>query len=397
MLIAIVVSGSRGDVQPMLALAVGLRAAGHEAIVCSSPDNAAWAGSHGCAFEAIGEPLRDNESLGGWVTLAFNRFIRRQIELQVRDLPRVIKGCDVVLASGLVWGVRPVAERLGIRYRYVAFTPAGFLGTTRDPIGTRLTRGAAQLFADLSYGSELNKRRAALGLPRMRGVMQQLMGPGTIAATDPALTLLPHGARLRTSQTGYPFLAQGGALSEELRQFLEAGSPPIYAGFGSMPVPNRERVGRLLVNAAVRTGQRLVVSRGWAGIPDMGGADTCLFVDDEPHDLLFPHVSAVIHHGGAGTVATAARAGVPQIVLPQAADQFLWRSQVVRLGLGPPTPMLRRVSVESLARAIEATLTDPSYRQHALDMAVRLKAAPDGVTVTVAEIAGGGGQSLTRE
>lgn len=218
--------------------------------------------------------------------------------------------------------------------------------------------------------------------------MRQLMGPTTIAATDPALTVLPAGARLQLTQTGYPLLAQDGKLSEKLRQFLATGPPPIYAGFGSMPVGNRERVGRLLVDAARRAGQRLVVSRGWAGITEVGFTDTCLLVDDEPHSLLFPSVSAVIHHGGAGTVATAARAGVPQIVVPQAADQFLWRTQIVRLGLGPKAPMLRFASAASLAEAIEATLTDPAYRQRAVDMAARLRGAPDGVAVTVAEITG---------
>lgn len=388
MRVAIVVSGSRGDVQPMLALAVGMKAAGHDIVFCSSPDNGTWARSHGCAFEAIGERLRDNASLDGWGFGAFNRFIRRQIELQVRDLPGVVEGCDLVVASGLVWGVRPVAEHFGIPYRYVAFTPAGFLGTTRDPIGVRLSRGLADRYANLAYGSALDRGRAALGLPRARGVMRQLMGPATIAATDPALTVLPEGGRLRVTQTGYPLLAQGGELSEDLRRFFAEGPPPVYAGFGSMPVASRERMGRLLVGAAARAGQRLVVSRGWAGIEDPACGDGCLFVDDEPHSLLFPSVSAVIHHGGAGTVATAARAGVPQIVLPQAADQFLWRSQVVGLGLGPRAPMLRLASAASLARAIEATLGDPIYRQRAQDMAARLGAAPDGVAATVAEITG---------
>jgi len=217
-------------------------------------------------------------------------------------------------------------------------------------------------------------------------VMAQLMGPATIAATDLALTALPDGALLRVTQTGYPLLAQRRDLSDELRRFLAAGPPPVYAGFGSMPYGNRERVGRLLVEAADRAGQRLVVYRGWARIPDVGQRGMCLFVDEEPHGLLFPQVSAVIHHGGAGTVATAARAGVPQIVLPQAADQFLWRSQVVGLGLGPLAPMLRLASAASLARAITAATREPALQHNAVAMAARLETAPNGVAETVAEI-----------
>lgn len=393
MRVAIVVCGSRGDVQPMLAVAAGLRAAGHSTIVCSSPDNGPWARSSGSDFEAIGDALRDNPALGGWGMRPFNRFIRRQLRLQVRDLPRVIGGCDIVVASGLVWGVRPVAEHLGIPYRYVAFTPAGLLGTTRDPMGIRLVRAVADRYADLAYGPALNRARAELGLARIDHVMPQLMGPGTIAATDRALTVLPRGARLRATQTGYPILASDGALSEEVRRFLAAGPPPVYAGFGSMPYGDRNRVGRLLVEAAERARQRIVIYRGWARIPDVNHSEACLLVDEEPHDLLFQSMRAVIHHGGAGTVATAARAGVPQIVLPQAADQFLWRSQVVRLGLGPQAPMFRFASVASLAEAIAAAVTDPVYRRRAENVAGRLRSAPGGVAAAVAEITG---EAVTR-
>ena len=198
MRVAIVASGSRGDIQPMLALAVGLRDAGHDAVVCTSPDNGGWARSLGCTFEAIGDRLRDNPALAGWGLGPFNRFIRRQLYLQVRDLPRIARGCDVVVASGLVWGVRPVAEHLRIPYRYVAFTPAGLLGTTRDPAGIRLVRGIADRYADRAYGKALNRGRATLGLPPVRHVMAQLMGPSTIAATDPA----PHRASGRRTAAG---------------------------------------------------------------------------------------------------------------------------------------------------------------------------------------------------
>lgn len=388
MRVGIVVSGSRGDVQPMLAVATGLRAAGHETIVCSSPDNEAWARALGLRFHAVGESLQGNRSLGEWGFREFDPFIRRQVGLQVRDLPRLLRGCDLLLASGLMFGARAVAEHLRIPYRYVSFTPASFLGTTRDALGTRLVRHAAELYADLRYGSALEEGRRALGLRPTRHVMKQLLGPGTIAATDPLLTVLPEGGRLLVSQTGYPILRQHVDLSEKVDRFLDAGPPPIYAGFGSMPVGDRARVGRLLVEAAERTAQRLVVSAGWSGIPDMARGASCLFVEDEPHDRLFTRVSAVIHHGGAGTVATAARAGVPQIVLPKAADQFLWRSTVVRLGLGPKAPMLRLASPASLARAITAVASTPAYRDRATQMAGRLADAPDGVAMTVAEIVG---------
>src|SRR5829696_6732981 len=126
MRVAIVVSGTRGDVQPMLALAVGLRSAGHDTVFCGSVDNQPWARRLGITFHAVGERLRDNPALGDWGIRPFSRFIRRQIYAQAQDLPAILAGCNLVVASGLAWGVRPVADHLRIPYRYVSFVPAGF-------------------------------------------------------------------------------------------------------------------------------------------------------------------------------------------------------------------------------------------------------------------------------
>ncbi len=386
---AIVVCGSRGDVQPMLALARGLKKAGHDAFVCSSPENGDWVRSYDCAFHSIGASIRGNSDLATGGLKAFNRFIRQQTVVQVQDLPSVLAGCDLILASGLVFGVRPVAEHLKVAYRYVAFSPAAMLGTTRDPLWVRLLGWMMDALSDLAYGSALNKSRASLGLPPVRGALSQLIAPGAIAATDPALTFLPAGARLRATQTGYMTLEQHGQLSDDLQRFLDSGPPPVYVGFGSMPLGSRERMSRLLVDTARSTGRRFVVSRGWAGIPRTAEDDRCLFVDDEPHGLLFPRVAAVVHHGGAGTIATAARAGVPQVVLPHMADQFQWRSQVVKLGLGPGAPMLRTVSASAMSRAINAALTNPIYRARAEEVAAALHAAGDGVDLTVEAVTSG--------
>ena len=389
MRVALAVSGSRGDVQPMLALGVGFREAGHEVVVCSSPDNAAWAANLGLPFVALGEPLRDNPSLSGWGFRDFDPFVRRQIAIQARDLPGIAARCDVLVGSGLAFGAPAVAEHAGIPYRYVSFVPASFLGTSHDRLGTRIVRTAADVYANFRYGRALAEARAALALPRARGVMRQLMGVRTIAATDPPLTVLPRGARLRVVQTGYPLLATRGELSEPLRRFLDAGPPPVYAGFGSMPIGHRDRVVGFIVGAARRTGLRAVISRGWAGLTEGTPDPSILFVDDEPHAQLFRRVLVAIHHGGAGTVATAARAGIPQILLPKAADQFLWRDATVRLGLGPRAPALRSASTASLAATISAALSDEGYRRQAIAMAARLADGPDGVAATVAEIVTG--------
>ena len=177
-------------------------------------------------------------------------------------------------------------------------------------------------------------------------------------------------------------LREPGQLDGEVEAFLDSGPPPVYVGFGSMPVPRNESLGRLLADAARTAGRRLVVASGWGGPKGTARQRDCLFVEDVPHPLLFPRVAAVVHHGGAGTVATAARAGVPQIVLPYMSDQFLWRSQVVKLGLGPKAGLLRMLSARSLSNAILECLGNEGYRRKAEEIATAIRGT-DGVELTV--------------
>ncbi len=230
--------------------------------------------------------------------------------------------------------------------------------------------------------SAVNRSRSELGLPPIGNVLANSIGAGAIAATDAALTTVPPGVALRAVQTGYMHLQQPGHLADEVEAFLGSGSPPVYVGFGSMPVAHPERMGRLLADAARTTGRRFVVASGWGGPKGTARQGDCLFVDDVPHALLFPRVAAVVHHGGSGTVATAARAGVPQIVLPYMSDQFLWRSQVVKLGLGPRTGLLRMLSARSLSKAVLECLGNERYRRKAEEIATAIRGT-DGVDLTV--------------
>ena len=180
-------------------------------------------------------------------------------------------------------------------------------------------------------------------------------------------------------------LREPGRLDAEVEAFLDSGPPPVYVGFGSMPVPHAESMGQLLADAARTTGRRLVVASGWGGPKGTARQGDCLFVEDVPHALLFPRVAAVVHHGGSGTVATAARAGVPQIVLPYMSDQFMWRSQVVKLGLGPKAGLLRMLSARSLSQAIVECLGNERYKRRAEEIATAIRGT-DGVELTVRAI-----------
>lgn len=131
--------------------------------------------------------------------------------------------------------------------------------------------------------------------------------------------------------------------------------------------------------------RRLIISRGWGGIKETSPRKGCLFIGDVPHELLFPRVAAVVHHGGAGTIATAARAGVPQVVVPYMADQFQWRTQIVKLGLGPHASLFKMLSAKGLSRAVGECLSNEKYRKKAEEISSVLRDT-DGVELTVREI-----------
>jgi vancomycin aglycone glucosyltransferase len=108
---------------------------------------------------------------------------------------------------------------------------------------------------------------------------------------------------------------------------------------------------RRLIGAARAVGRRIIVSRGWADLGLIDDAPDCMAVGDVSYDVLFPRVAAVVHHGGAGTTAAAARAGVPQVITPMFGDQFYWASRIVDLGVGATTPHTT-MTEESLAGAL---------------------------------------------
>lgn len=157
-------------------------------------------------------------------------------------------------------------------------------------------------------------------------------------------------------QTDAWILPDERPLPNEVEAFLDAGTPPVYVGFGSMLMRASADVGRVVIESIRAQGRRAVVARGWAELALVDDQDDCLVVGELNHQALFGRVAAVVHHGGAGTTTTAARAGAPQVVVPQIVDQPHWARRVVELGIGAalegPTPM-----ADSLVAALGTALT----------------------------------------
>jgi UDP:flavonoid glycosyltransferase YjiC (YdhE family) len=185
--------------------------------------------------------------------------------------------------------------------------------------------------------------------------------------------------------TGYWFLdpAADWTPPSALMEFLQAGSSPVYVGFGSMSSRKPEETADLVLQALARTRQRAILLSGWGGLRKADLPSSVLMVDSIPFSWLFPRVAAVVHHGGAGTTAAGLRAGVPSVVIPFFGDQPFWGQRIAELGVGPAPIPRQKLTVERLAQAIQKAVTDQTMRQCAAHLGAKIQ-AEDGIARAVA-------------
>jgi sterol 3beta-glucosyltransferase len=187
--------------------------------------------------------------------------------------------------------------------------------------------------------------------------------------------------------TGYWFLdpAEDWMPAPALVDFLAAGPPPVYVGFGSMSSRKPEETTALILGALARTGQRGIIHAGWGGMQRADLPDSVLMIDGVPFSWLFPRVAVVVHHGGAGTTSAGLRAGVPAVVVPFFGDQPYWGQRVADLGVGPAPIPRKKLTAERLAQAIQVAVTDHAMRQRAAELGTKIR-AEDGVACAVAVV-----------
>jgi vancomycin aglycone glucosyltransferase len=205
-------------------------------------------------------------------------------------------------------------------------------------------------------------------------------------AADPALGPWPEPEDPDVVQTGAWILPDQRPLSPELETFLEDGDPPVYIGFGSIRAP--EDISKVMIEAARSLGRRVIVSRGWADLSLVDDEPDCLAIGEVNQQALFKRVAAVVHHGGAGTTTAAARAGAPQVLIPQHYDQPYWARRIGLLGIGAVHPSLVPTA-DSLSTALgHALRADVAARARAVSATVRsdgARAAAERLTVAVSQ------------
>ena len=383
--------GSRGDVEPLVALAVRLRALGAEVRMCAPPDFADRLTVVGLPLVPVGHSARA-------LTMAApppSSLPQRAAELVASLFDAVTaaaEGCDVFVATGVmpaVAGARSVAEKLGIRSVSVTFQqltlpsphhpPLAYPGRPFPPEVTdnRVLWDLDAQSINALFGEALNTNRASIGLPPVDNVRDYVIGDQPWLATDPILDPWLETPDLDVVQTGAWVLTDAHPLPAELVEFLEAGTPPVYVGFGSMPMHTATDVAQVAIEAVRGQDRRVLVGHGWADLALADDRDDCFAVGEVNQQALFGRVAAVVHHGGAGTTTTAAMAGAPQVVVPQLADQPYWGGRVADLGIGTahdgPAP-----TTESLSAALRTALT-PETRARASAVAGTIRT--DGASV----------------
>ncbi|MDR7276977.1 glycosyltransferase [Catenuloplanes atrovinosus] len=382
-------SGSRGDVEPMVALAVRLRELGAEVRMCASPDSADRLAEAGVPLVPVGRSARSVMNGARPRPEDAPRLAAEAMAEQFETVPAAAEGCDAVVATGVLAAavaVRSVAEAQGIPYFYGFYCPIFVpsphypppppLGepSAADGAGNRELWDRNNRHALRRFGDPLNRRRAELGLPPVEDVFGYGFTDRPLLAADPVLAPL-RPTDLAVVQTGAWITPDDRPLPADLTAFLEAGPPPVYVGFGSMRAP--ADAARVAVDAIRAQGCRVILSRGWAGLALPEDHADCIAVGEVNHQALFRRVAAVVHHGGVGTTTAAARAGAPQVVVPQLVDQPYLAGRVAALGIGAahdgPTP-----TVESLSAAL-ATALSPRTRERAAAVAGTIRA--DGATV----------------
>ncbi|QIV82988.1 glycosyltransferase [Mycolicibacterium frederiksbergense] len=367
--------GSRGDIEPLLALALELQNQGAEALVCAPPDFTELLTAAGVPMVPTGPSVRELVHVQKATHKDAPALAADLVASQFETL-ETARTCDAIVATGLMpAGMRSIAELVEVPYRCVMFTPQVLPSPDYRPLprpGKPFPEDETdnQVLWDLDaekvqvlYGPALNEHRKARGLAPIDNVRDHTFTHTPWLASDPVLSPLHAHPGFDVVQTGAWIVPDERPLTPDLEAFLDSGSPPVYVGFGSVTAP--ERAAEVAIEAIRAHGRRVLIGSGWAGLttadPD------CFVIGEVNQQALFPRVAAVVHHGGAGTTTTAARAGAPQVVIPQIVDQPYWAGRAADLGIGvahhDQTP-----TVHSLTAALRLVLT-PETRTRAIAVA----------------------------
>ncbi len=400
--------GTRGDVQPAVALGRALKQRGYTVRILAGANFANWIQQHDLVplpTQIDMQALMASEGGRDWVEKGHNPVMQMRLMRQLLDKHGMqiasdawdaCQGSDLLISSFTsdVYAVS-MAQKLGIAHVSAPLQPTLF--TTKDgrvllnaPLPNRTSRinyYFGKLFIETAawslYGDIANRTRSELlGLPAQtraenRADRQKMT---IIHGYSPHVVPHPNDWPDNFYTAGYWFLAENEQWQPpgNLLDFLGKGSPPVAIGFGSMMGRNPQKMNEIVLEAVQMSGQRAILLSGWAGLGEMQLPQTVLQLPAAPHSWLFPQMAAVVHHGGAGSTAAGLRAGVPSILVPHFADQPFWGQRVAALGAGPKAIMRPRLTAHKLADAIDTAVSNQTMRQKAAALGKAIR-AEDGI------------------
>jgi sterol 3beta-glucosyltransferase len=412
MKITIIAFGTRGDIQPTLALGKALKALHHQVRMIASTNFKAWIEQHGleAATATVDiQAIMTGEGGHEWIGHSDNQI--KQIQAMkklfdefglamMRDAWHACTDAEAIISSFTsdVYAAS-IAEKLGAKHISTPLQPAlvatrSGMACTSAPIPNRESiinylfgKWFIEPFGWQLMGAVNNRfRQEVLGLPpqTMQVNWRALRRMLVVQAFSPHVVPRPCDWPSNIHTAGYWFLDEDQAWQppQALRDFLDDGDPPVYIGFGSMTGRDPQALTHLIVDALTQSRQRAILQSGWAGMGTARLPTNIFLLDFAPHSWLFPRMSAVVHHGGAGTTAESLRAGVPTIIVPHIADQPFWGSRVAALGVGPKPIPRHKLTVDNLAFAIRQAMCDSTMRQRAIELGAKI-CAEDGIGTAV--------------
>jgi sterol 3beta-glucosyltransferase len=410
----VIAIGSRGDVQPLVALGLGLRRVGHEVRMATHPRYESLVPGRELEFAPVaeGDLSRGPKTREGkrWVQkrrravpdwIGFLRDAESVAHRRLADCWGACEGTEAIIVSvlGTLLGYQ-IAEQLRVPLVRAYYAPlAAMIPSLHPPevIPAWLTRG-------ISRASQAVSRQVLwqLSRPWVNSARREVLALPPLPVRDPYSTLDRQRVPLlygyspmvfprppdwgdSVHVTGYWFVDRpdGWRPSPALLAFLAAGPPPVFVSFGDLAVRDPAGATDTIVRALRRAGQRGIIVR--AGPYGLGGTDLppdVFSIDTVPYEWLFSRAVAAVHHGGAGTTAMSLRTGLPSVIVPAFADQPFWARRVYELGVGPPPIPRRQLSVDPLAEAIRVATTDPRMRERAATLAQNIQ-SEDGVARAV--------------
>lgn len=415
--IVIQVVGSRGDVQPFVALGNGLQKYGHRVRLATHAKFESFVHDAGLEFYPIGGDPEDlmsymvkNPGLVPSMKSLRAGDISRKREMIVEMLEGCWSSCisadpltnepfvaDAIIANPPSFAHIHCAEALGIPLHLMFTMPwsattsfphplANITNGTKNPkLANYLSYVMVEVMTWQGLGDVINSWRGRIGLepvPNTEGPMlaSTLSIPSTYC-WSPALIPKPRDWPAHIDVSGFFFRdAPEYTPPKDLQDFLDAGPPPVYIGFGSIVLDSAAEMSALLLEAVSACGLRAIISRGWSRLDGPARSDI-FWLEDCPHEWLFQHVSAVVHHGGAGTTACGLRNARPTAIVPFFGDQPWWGDQVASAGSGPRPIPHKSLNAENLAEALRFCHTEAAQAA-AIEIAKQMQ-EEDGVQAAV--------------